>query len=938
MKHWMRKLAALLAAVVLSGTLVACNTANSKVDSPYIGENGNWWVGTTDSGIKAAGEPGSDGAQGEKGDKGDTGAQGEKGEKGDKGDTGAQGEKGDKGDKGDTGAQGEKGDKGDTGAQGEKGDKGDTGAQGEKGEKGDTGAQGEKGEKGEKGDTGVQGEKGDKGDTGAQGEKGEKGDKGDTGAQGEKGDKGDKGDTGAQGEKGDKGDTGAQGEKGDKGDTGAQGEKGEKGDTGAQGEKGEKGEKGDTGAQGEKGDTGDTGAQGEKGDKGDTGAQGEKGDKGDTGAQGEKGDTGATGRVGFVVDSAVALLTAARVPNSYIILMNDITLEDGVIEATARDLSFILDLNGCKLSGSLAFRAATGRSMEAIITNGTLSAAITATGKVSLITDEGRVTAIVGTERYTDLARALTKAPDGATVYLLRDVTSGGSLSVPTRKKLVLDLGGHTYNITSPVSVWDEGNAYSCGLLIPASGRLTVRNGSIEAANAHILVRTQGNFTAENVTLSGGKSATLRVVGGQTSLAADTVLTAPDGALAVDLYGSNTTVGVTFETTFSGRVIGGLRIARKTGTTGAMRFRIYGNGQFSHRVSNEIPDGQVGCDVDLAGWNRTTSFDQLRGQASKVILLIGDGMGDNHIRNTQLNYDRAMYVDELEYKGHISTFSNHTVCTDSAAAASALATGRKYNNYEVTHHDGVDIASITEQAKAAGYGVAVVTTDVLSGATPACFSAHAPERTLTDVIISSQIAGSADLLMGRGSQQYTNAQARFEAVGFRFFSAMDQLDMNASRLIAAFPSTSSENGTDTAPTLSMMTEFAVRYMEQHFPNGYILIAEGAYMDKRSHENNLAGMMRHMRNFDITVESVCRTLSDQQGVAVLVTADHECGGLKLAKNKSELDRSLYTSKHHTAVDVPYFIRLQIASGVPADYFTERMDNTDIYRIMRSLLGV
>ena len=923
MKHWMRKLAALLAAVVLSGTLVACNTANSKVDSPYIGENGNWWVGTTDSGIKAAGEPGSDGAQGEKGDKGDTGAQGEKG---DKGDTGAQGEKGDKGD---TGAQGEKGDKGDTGAQGEKGDKGDTGAQGEKGDKGDTGAQGEKGDKG---DTGAQGEKGDKGDTGAQGEKG---DKGDTGAQGEKGDKGD---TGAQGEKGDKGDTGAQGEKGDKGDTGAQGEKGDKGDTGAQGEKGDKG---DTGAQGEKGDKGDTGAQGEKGDKGDTGAQGEKGDKGDTGAQGEKGDkgdTGATGRVGFVVDSAAALLTAARVPNSYIILMNDITLEDGVIEATARDLSFILDLNGCKLSGNLALRAATGRSMEAIITNGTLSAAITATGKVSLITDEGRVTAIVGTERYTDLARALTKAPDGATVYLLRDVTSGGSLSVPTRKKLVLDLGGHTYNITSPVSVWDEGNAYSCGLLIPASGRLTVRNGSIEAANAHILVRTHGNFTAENVTLSGGKSATLRVVGGQTSLAADTVLTAPDGALAVDLYGSNTTVGVTFETTFSGRVIGGLRIARKTGTTGAMRFRIYGNGQFSHRVSNEIPDGQVGCDVDLAGWNRTTSFDQLRGQASKVILLIGDGMGDNHIRNTQLNYDRAMYVDELEYKGHISTFSNHTVCTDSAAAASALATGRKYNNYEVTHHDGVDIASITEQAKAAGYGVAVVTTDVLSGATPACFSAHAPDRTLTDVIISSQIAGSADLLMGRGSQQYTNAQARFEAVGFRFFSAMDQLDMNASRLIAAFPSTSSENGTNTAPTLSMMTEFAVRYMEQHFPNGYILIAEGAYMDKRSHEKNLAGMMRHMRNFDITVESVCRMLSDQQGVAVLVTADHECGGLKLAKNKSELDRSLYTSGYHTAVDVPYFIRLQIAAGVPADYFTERMDNTDIYRIMRSLLGV
>ena len=108
------------------------------------------------------------------------------------------------------------------------------------------------------------------------------------------------------------------------------------------------------------------------------------------------------------------------------------------------------------------------------------------------------------------------------------------------------------------------------------------------------------------------------MVGGQTSLAADTVLTAPDGALAVDLYGSNTTVGVTFETTFSGRVIGGLRIARKTGTTGAMRFRIYGNGQFSHRVSNEIPDGQVGCDVDPLGGTERPPLTNCAGRQARL--------------------------------------------------------------------------------------------------------------------------------------------------------------------------------------------------------------------------------------------------------------------------------------------------------------------------------
>ena len=68
--------------------------------TPFIGENGNWWIGETDTGVKAAGIDGTDGVDGEKGDKGDKGDPGEKGDKGDNGD------KGDKGDKGDAGQNG----------------------------------------------------------------------------------------------------------------------------------------------------------------------------------------------------------------------------------------------------------------------------------------------------------------------------------------------------------------------------------------------------------------------------------------------------------------------------------------------------------------------------------------------------------------------------------------------------------------------------------------------------------------------------------------------------------------------------------------------------------------------------------------------------------------------------------------------------------------
>ncbi len=263
-------------------------------DTPFIGENGNWWIGTIDTGICAV--------QGEKGDKGDQGEQGIQGVQG------IQGEKGDKGEQGIQGVQGIQGEKGDQGVPGADGDTPyigengnwwigmiDTGVCAVQGEKGDQGEQGIQGEKGDQGEQGIQGEKGDKGDRGEQGIQGEKGDQGEQGIQGEKGDKGDQGEQGIQGEKGDQGEQGIQGEKGDKGDRGEQGIQGEKGDQGEQGIQGEKGDKGDQGEQG---------IQGEKGDQGEQGIQGEKGDKGDQGEQGiqgEKGDTGETGRSAFEV-------------------------------------------------------------------------------------------------------------------------------------------------------------------------------------------------------------------------------------------------------------------------------------------------------------------------------------------------------------------------------------------------------------------------------------------------------------------------------------------------------------------------------------------------------------------------------------------------------------------------------------------------------------
>lgn len=155
--------------------------------TPTIGDNGNWYLGDTDTG---------------KTSRGDTGPKGEKGEKGDTGDTGPAGPKGDTGA---TGPQGPQGPKGEQGPQGIQGETGATGPQGQQGE------QGPQGEQGIQGETGPTGPAGPKGDTGPKGPQGDKGDKGDTGPKGETGPQGPKGDTGATGETGPQGPAGADG-------------------------------------------------------------------------------------------------------------------------------------------------------------------------------------------------------------------------------------------------------------------------------------------------------------------------------------------------------------------------------------------------------------------------------------------------------------------------------------------------------------------------------------------------------------------------------------------------------------------------------------------------------------------------------------------------------------------------------------------------------
>lgn len=303
----------------------------------------------------------------------------------------------------------------------------------------------------------------------------------------------------------------------------------------------------------------------------------------------------------------------------------------------------------------------------------------------------------------------------------------------------------------------------------------------------------------------------------------------------------------------------------------------------------------------------------------KVILFIGDGMGENHIANTELYYDIKLSFTSFETKTMVDTSSRTTLNngytpTDSAAAATAMATGtRVLNDVVAVDAWGEPLPSITELAKNDGYGTGVVTSDLITGATPAGFSAHSKKRTNDAAIVMSQIDGTIDLLLGSGS--YSGYIERMNEKGVTLVTKYSELsyDMpkNAPRIFATFTDVEPSNNTDDTPNLVQLTTFAINFMEKNFPNAYFLMIEGAKIDKKSHSNLILDMMENVIDFSNAIEKAKTLVTGDY--TFIVTADHETGALELAESVEQIDNSidsenkssLYHSTNHSTANVPLY---------------------------------
>ena len=322
-----------------------------------------------------------------------------------------------------------------------------------------------------------------------------------------------------------------------------------------------------------------------------------------------------------------------------------------------------------------------------------------------------------------------------------------------------------------------------------------------------------------------------------------------------------------------------------------------------------------------------------------VIFMIGDGMGTNHLEWAKAETGEKLAMDEMPVKGFRVTDSL-TGLTDSAAGGTALACGLLAFNSNVgtmsVSLDGhafvvLNYVNLCEASQKAGKKTGVVTSDLNTGATPATFSAHAARRSYADIISAQQLECGLDLLWTRADGIITESTAT--KAGWTYIDKLSEIyDLPAnSKSLAQFSGKIEyDDGDENGAPLSVLTSLAISQLDGS-DNGFFLMVEGAHIDKYSHSNEKEGMVKSLIEFDKAVEEAVKFAKMDENTMVIVTADHETGGIVYDSGAKEWK---FTVGDHTAADVP--LRVYGDEGMLKD--GETLKNVAVARYVAKATGL
>ena len=332
-------------------------------------------------------------------------------------------------------------------------------------------------------------------------------------------------------------------------------------------------------------------------------------------------------------------------------------------------------------------------------------------------------------------------------------------------------------------------------------------------------------------------------------------------------------------------------------------------------------------------------------EIKNIIYLIGDGMGLSSVSMMMVeNGYEATIFDKADNVALQKTYSTDNRVTDSAASGTALATGYKTNNtYIGCTPDGKAVESLMDIAKAEGKATGVVVTTYLQHATPAAFYAHTESRHNYE-IITDQLAGSSlDVAIGGGMEFFKrvygdNVQYNIEKQGFSLATEFAQVaEHNGdNRLLALLADW--EVGSNQGAYLVDATREALRLLEHRGGDeGFVLMVEGSLIDGMGHANDAEAQQIEMQGFMGAIEVAVAYAEEHEDTLVVVTADHETGGLSIVSADANFNLSeqgveyRWTTKGHSGVMIPIYLY-----GKKSEAINGIVENTDIASTLMELI--
>ena len=319
---------------------------------------------------------------------------------------------------------------------------------------------------------------------------------------------------------------------------------------------------------------------------------------------------------------------------------------------------------------------------------------------------------------------------------------------------------------------------------------------------------------------------------------------------------------------------------------------------------------------------------------SNVVLLIGDGMSIPQVYAAMLTSENPTSFERFPVTGLAKTYSKSHKITDSAAGGTAIATGNKTNNGMIgMNADSIPVPSILDILSEKGLKTGVIATSYITHATPASFVAKNINRNnYEEIAMDFAKSDKVDILIGGGRKHFAERKDGLNLIeemvseGWKYYDTLFNVDANDDKILVLADDSHLPAYPSRGEFLPNATAIALENLSQS-ESGFFLMVEGSQIDFAAHNSDSTHLVNEMYDFDNTINKVLDFAEKDGNTLVIVTADHETGGLTMIDPNGCYTETYFkfSTGSHSPLLVPVF-----AYGPGSEDFSGIMENTDIIK--------